>query len=44
VFFPARVTGLGAAGVFVAITAAESLIVITGILVFRRGRWKRLEV
>jgi Na+-driven multidrug efflux pump len=43
-FFLARVTGLGATGVFVAITAAESLIAITGILVFRRGRWKRREV
>jgi putative MATE family efflux protein len=31
---------LGPTGVFVAITAAESLIAVVGILVFRRGRWK----
>ena len=31
---------LGPTGVFVAITTAESLIAIVGILVFRRGRWK----
>jgi len=36
----AKQTGLGATGVFMAITAAESLIAVVGILVFRRGRWK----
>jgi len=39
-YFLAKQTGLGATGVFMAITAAESLIAVTGILVFRRGRWK----
>ncbi len=34
-------TPLGPKGVFLAITAAESLIAIVGILVFRRGRWKQ---
>jgi putative MATE family efflux protein len=33
-------TGLGPTGVFIAITVAESLIAVVGILVFRRGRWK----
>ena len=37
-------TGLGATGVFLAITAAESMIAVVGILVFRRGRWKRRTV
>ena len=36
--------GLGPTGVFVAITVAESLIAVVGILVFRRGRWKLREV
>ena len=39
-YFLAKQTGLGATGVFMAITAAESLIAVTGILVFHRGRWK----
>jgi putative MATE family efflux protein len=37
-------TGLGATGVFIAITAAESLIAVVGIFFFRRGRWKHREV
>jgi putative MATE family efflux protein len=40
-FFLAHWTALGATGVFIAITVAESLIAVVGILVFRRGRWKR---
>jgi Na+-driven multidrug efflux pump len=35
---------LGPTGVFVAITSAESLIAVVGILVFRRGRWKQQTV
>jgi putative MATE family efflux protein len=42
--FLAHTTGLGPTGVFVAITGAESLIAVVGILVFRRGRWKLREV
>ncbi len=34
----------GPTGVFIAITVAESLIAVIGILVFRRGRWKLREV
>ena len=37
-------TGLGASGVFIAITAAESAIAVIGILLFRRGRWKHRQV
>lgn len=35
---------LGANGVFLAITVAESLIAVVGVLAFRRGRWKTREV
>lgn len=37
-------TALGATGVFIAITVAESLIAVVGILVFRRGRWKTRQI
>jgi putative MATE family efflux protein len=36
--------GLGANGVFLAITAAESLLAVIAILVFRRGRWKHRKI
>jgi putative MATE family efflux protein len=35
---------LGATGVFIAITAAESLLAVIGILIFRRGKWKEKQV
>jgi putative MATE family efflux protein len=37
-------TSLGALGVFMAITIAESLLAIVGILAFRRGSWKNRKV
>ena len=37
-------TDLGPTGVFIAITLAESLIAVVGMLIFRRGRWKLREV
>jgi putative MATE family efflux protein len=40
----AYVAGFGPAGVFAAITVAESLIAVVGMLVFRRGRWKQRVV
>ncbi|MEJ2580333.1 MAG: MATE family efflux transporter, partial [Acidobacteriota bacterium] len=40
----ALTAGLGPTGVFVAITVAESLIAVVGVLLFRRGRWKLREV
>ena len=36
--------GLGADGVFLAITASESLLAVVAILVFRRGGWKRRKI
>lgn len=35
---------LGATGVFIAITVAESLLAVVGILIFRRGKWKEKQV
>jgi len=36
--------GMGAHGVFLAITVAESVLAVTGVLCFRRGRWKTRTV
>jgi MATE family, multidrug efflux pump len=36
--------GLGARGVFLAITIAESTIAVVGILAFRRGHWKTQKI
>ncbi|HEX8087552.1 MAG TPA: MATE family efflux transporter [Blastocatellia bacterium] len=36
--------GLGAKGVFLAITVAESAIAVVGVLVFRLGRWKNRKI
>ncbi len=36
----AHTVDLGPTGVFAAITIAESLIAVVGVMVFRRGRWK----
>jgi putative MATE family efflux protein len=36
--------GLNAQGVFLAITISESTLAVVGILVFRRGRWKRQAI
>lgn len=40
----AFVVGLGPTGAFMAIIASETLLSILGIIVFRRGKWKHLEV
>jgi putative MATE family efflux protein len=40
----ARVAGLGPLGVFLAITIAESVVAVVGILAFRHGRWKERVV
>lgn len=36
--------GFGADGVFLAITIAESILAVVGILAFKRGRWKERKV
>jgi Na+-driven multidrug efflux pump len=36
--------GMGAKGVFLAITISESTLAIAGILMFRLGRWKQMKV
>jgi len=36
--------GLGATGVFLAITIAESVLTLVAVVVFRRGRWKTREI
>ncbi len=40
----AMVAGLGAKGVFLAITIAESTLAVVGVLAFRRGKWKQQRV
>jgi Na+-driven multidrug efflux pump len=35
---------MGPTGVFIAILSAESAITITGIIVFRKGNWKRVKI
>ncbi|MGA9767997.1 MAG: MATE family efflux transporter [Blastocatellia bacterium] len=37
-------TGLGARGIFIAITIAETTIAVVGMLAFRRGRWKTRKI
>lgn len=36
--------GFGPTGVFIAIPAAEAAITVAGIILFKKGRWKRIEV
>jgi putative MATE family efflux protein len=43
-YLMAHSAGFGPTGVFVAITAAESLLAVAALLVFRRGRWKHRVV
>jgi putative MATE family efflux protein len=40
----AKTAGLGPLGVFLAITIAESVVAVVGVLAFRRGRWKERVV
>ncbi len=43
-YFLAHGIGFGATGAFMAITIAEALIAVVGILVFRKGKWKERTV
>ncbi len=40
----AHYAGMGPTGVFVSITAAFSLFAVVGVVMFRRGAWKRVKV
>jgi putative MATE family efflux protein len=40
----AKVLKMGPTGVFIAIPVAETAITIAGIILFKRGRWKRIQV
>lgn len=40
----AKVLTFGPAGVYTAISVAESLMAVAGIVIFRRGRWKRVKI
>ena len=39
-----KVAGLGPLGIFIAIPVAETVITITAFLLFRKGRWKKVQV
>ncbi|WP_194973923.1 MATE family efflux transporter [Aquiflexum lacus] len=43
-YFLAKTLGMGATGVFVAIAVSHSLHAVVSTLVFRRGKWKLVEV
>ena len=43
-YLAALVFGLGAKGVFIAITAAEVLLAVMAMVWFKKGNWKRVEV
>ena len=43
-YFLAIGNGMGPQGVFVGIAVAETAIAVTGIIVFRRGKWKEQKI
>jgi Na+-driven multidrug efflux pump len=43
-FLLALVFKLGPKGVFIAIVLAETGITIAGIILFRKGRWKKVKI
>lgn len=40
----AKMPGVGAVGVYAAISIAESAMAIVGIMIFRRGKWKAIKI
>ena len=40
-YWLATSAGLGPVGAFTAIVVAESFVTLLGVIIFRRGRWKR---
>jgi Na+-driven multidrug efflux pump len=43
-YFLAKIVGLGPKGVFIAIPVAETAIALTAYLLFKKGRWKKVQV
>lgn len=43
-YWLATAAGLGPNGVFIAIVVSESILSVLGVAVFRRGRWREMEV
>ena len=43
-WYLAHPMGMGTNGVFWAITAAHSLHAVVSVLIFRRGKWKKVQV
>jgi Na+-driven multidrug efflux pump len=40
----ANMTGLGATGVYIAVAVSSSILAIMAIVIFRKGKWKTIEV
>ncbi len=43
-YLAAKVFGWGSTGIFVAIVVTETCVTITSVLLFRRGRWKKVKI
>ncbi len=43
-YFLAKYLGLGPTGVFIAVPVSETMITITGFILFKRGKWKTVKV
>ena len=40
----AKTLGVGAVGVYAAISIAESAMAIVGVMIFRKGKWKAIKI
>ncbi|MEJ7644035.1 MAG: MATE family efflux transporter [Chryseolinea sp.] len=40
----AKPLGLGPMGIYIAVSAVESLMAVVGIIIFRKGRWKEIKI
>src|SRR5690606_22294358 len=43
-YFLAKVLNMNETGVFIAVPVAETIVSIAGILLFRKGKWKKIKV